>query len=84
MTTTKIVLAVYDGLMSRMRDGGIPIALRPKSVVGTVQDDPFDCWVVDELKRTLPKSFDIYHSGALTTPDIIIRDRASNQIVGLR
>jgi len=77
------MLAVYNGLIARIRSNGISIILRPKSVVGTVQDDPFDCWVGDELKKFLPKSFDIYHSGALTTPDIIIRDRTSNQIVGL-
>lgn len=83
MTATEIILSVYDCLISKRRGGGIPIALRPKSVVGTVQDDPFDCWVKDELEELLPKSFDIYHSGALTTPDITIRDRETGQIVGI-
>lgn len=84
MTATEIILSVYDCLISKRRGGVIPIALRPKSVVGTVQDDPFDCWVGDELKRdSFPKSFNIYHSGALTTPDITIRDSVSGLIVGL-
>jgi len=83
MTATEIITFIYDSLISTRQDGGIPVKLRPKSIVGTVQDDPFDCWVGEELRKILPKSFDIYHSGSLTTPDIIIRDRESQQIVGL-
>ena len=43
--------------------------LRAKAIVGTVQDDPFDCRVENEIKSSLPKNFDVYHSGALTTPN---------------
>lgn len=41
MTATEIILSVYDGLISKRLEGGIPVSLRPKSFVGTVQDDPF-------------------------------------------
>lgn len=77
------MLSIYDGLILQKKGKGIPVSLRPKSVVGTVQDDPFDCWIGDELKKILSKSCDIYHSGALTTPDIVIRDRKTSTIVGL-
>ncbi len=54
-----------------------------KSIVGTVQDDPFDTWIEIEIKKALPKNFEIYHSGSLTTPDIIIRDKKDGTTVGL-
>jgi len=54
-----------------------------KSIVGTVQDDPFDTWIELEIKKALPTNFEIYHSGALTTPDIIIRDKTDGTTVGL-
>ncbi len=66
-----------------MTKGGIPIDLRLKPVVGTVQDDPFDTWIELEIKKALPANYEIYHSGALTTPDIIIRDKKDGTIVGL-
>lgn len=69
--------------MQKRTTQGIPINLRIKSVVGTVQDDPFDCWVEEEIKNSLPNNFDVYHSGALTTPDLIIRDRISGLCIGL-
>ena len=81
-TATDIVLSIYRGLISGIKNDGIPVNLRPKSVIGTVQDDPFDWWIMDEMKKFLPKHIDIYHSGSLTTPDIVIRDRNSGQIVG--
>jgi hypothetical protein len=31
----------------------------------------------------LPKTFEVFHSGSLTTPDLIIRDKKSGTIVGL-
>lgn len=37
----------------------------------------------NEIMATLPKSFEVVHSGPLTTPDLIIRDRVSKLIVGL-
>lgn len=81
-TTSKIVLAIYRGLIEKIGANGIPVNLRPKSVVGTVQDDPFDWWIMEKLKSFLPTSIDVYHSGSLTTPDIVVRDRITGQIVG--
>lgn len=82
-TETDIVLAVYRSLVSRKRDNGIPVSLRPASRVGTVQDDPFDCWVEEAIRKVLPKNIEIFHSGQLTTPDLVIRDVVSGTIVGL-
>jgi len=65
-----------------MVDGVIPIALRIASVVGTVQDDPFDSWVLNELIQAFP-DMDISGAGKLTTPDIILRDKSSGVIVGI-
>ncbi|MBL7987288.1 MAG: hypothetical protein JNJ94_04425 [Chlorobi bacterium] len=48
-----------------------------------MQDDPFDTWVEFEIKKTLPAQYEVYHSGALTTPDIIIRDKKDGTAVGL-
>lgn len=83
MNASEIILALYRGLISKKTKCGIPVKLRPSTTVGTVQDDPFDCWVEDELKSVLPKSFEIFHAGKLTTPDLVIRDRKSGIIIGL-
>lgn len=83
MTSTEIILNTYRRLIAKRTTQGIPINLRIKSVVGTVQDDPFDCWIEEEIKNSLPNNFDVYHSGALTTPDLIIRDRISGLCIGL-
>ncbi len=48
-----------------MVKGTIPIKLRPISLVGTVQDDPFDCWVGNEIKKTMPE-IEIHHAGKLS------------------
>lgn len=78
-----IVLALYRGFISKRMADGIPVWIRPNATVGTVQDDPFDCWVEEEVKRVLPSSFEVFHSGKLTTPDIIVRDKQTGLIVGL-
>lgn len=83
MTALEIVLAVYRGLIADCKENGIPVRLRAKRLVGTVQDDPFDCWVQEKVKAVLPSSFEVVHSGPLTTPDLIVRDRKTRQIVGL-
>lgn len=83
MNATEIVVTLYRGLLALMDNNRIPIELRTSSVVGTVQDDPFDCWIGDVLKKVLPDSFEIVHAGKLTTPDLVIRDRTSGTIVGL-
>ena len=35
------------------------------------------------LRSILPRSFDVVHSGPLTTPDLLLRDKASGFILGL-
>lgn len=82
MTALEIVLAVYRGLIADCGEGGIPVHLRAKRLVGTVQDDPFDCWVQQKMEAVLPASFEVVHSGPLTTPDLVVRDRKTRQIVG--
>lgn len=82
-TETDTVLAIYRALISHNTPTGIPVHLRPNRVVGTVQDDPFDCWVEDEIKKTLPNTFEVFHSGQLTTPDLVIRDKVTGIIVGM-
>ncbi len=79
----EIISTLYNGLISKNTPNGIPVDLRPAQIVGTVQDDPFDCWVESLLKVFLPKSFEVFHAGKLTTPDLIIRDKDTNAIIGL-
>jgi len=79
----EIISTLYNGLISKNTPNGIPVDLRPAQIVGTVQDDPFDCWVESLLKVLLPKSFEVFHAGKLTTPDLIIRDKDTNAIIGL-
>lgn len=83
MTELQIILKIYRELIARIGKVGIPVDMRIKSLVGTVQDDPFDNWIELEIKKALPKTFEIFHSGSLTTPDLIIRDKKSGTIVGL-
>ncbi|MCM1142377.1 MAG: hypothetical protein NC453_27720 [Muribaculum sp.] len=77
------ILSLYEGLISTKTKDGIPVDLRHAGVVGTVQDDPFDCWIEQKFKEVLPKNYEVYHAGKLTTPDIIIRESSTNTIVGL-
>jgi len=69
-------------LIENLRDNKIPVSLKPHAVVGTIQDDPFDTWVGEEIKKELA-GIEVHHAGKLTTPDIVLRDRSSNTIVGL-
>ena len=80
---TDIILAIYRALISHNTANGIPVKLRLVSLVGSVQDDPFDCWIEEEIRRTLPDSFEVFHSGQLTTPDLVIRDKNTGLVVGL-
>jgi len=82
MNTIQIIEKIYNAFTAQITSGAIPIRLQPPSLVGTVQDDPFDRWVSGLLKLALP-DIEIFHSGKLTTPDIILRHRASNSLVGL-
>lgn len=84
MTHLSIALKIYRGLISKIGDKGIPVDLSTKSTVGTVQDDPFDRWIEMQISESLPENaFEIFHSGSLTTPDLIIRDKKSGIIIGL-
>lgn len=82
MTELDIVFRVYQALISKKDESGIPVNLRTRSIIGTVQDDPFDSWIELEIKKALPKSFEIFHSGSLTTPDLVVRDTVSGLLVG--
>ena len=42
MNPIQIIERIYDYFSAKISDGSIPISLRPPSLVGTVQDDPFD------------------------------------------
>lgn len=79
----EIVHSLYEGMISTKDIDGIPVTLRQVNVVGTVQDDPFDCWVEEQLKQVLPINYEVFHAGKLTTPDIIIREKQTNTIIGL-
>lgn len=78
----QIIERVYAHFVQLTQDNVIPINLRVSSIVGTVQDDPFDNWVGLELSRAFP-DLEISSAGKLTTPDIIIRDKNSGVIVGI-
>lgn len=78
-----LINKIYQSLIALSKDGEIPVRLRRASVVGTVQDDPFDHWVEKVLKKALPHGVDIFHSGNLTTPDLIVREKTSGVIIGL-
>ncbi len=43
---------------------------------------PFDCWIESCIKNFLPPGMEVFHSGKLTTPDLIIRNRYTGSIVG--
>lgn len=82
MNTLQIIERIYKEFSSRVTKGVIPISLRPPSVVGTVQDDPFDSWVADTITTTI-SDIEVFHAGKLTTPDLVLRDKASNSLLGL-
>jgi DNA-binding GntR family transcriptional regulator len=45
MNTIQIVEQIYEKLVEEISHGVIPVSLRLPSLVGTVQDDPFDSWI---------------------------------------
>ncbi len=83
MRELEVIVRIYQELISKIGEKGIPVDMRVKSLVGTVQDDPFDTWIEIEIRKALPDTFEVFHSGFLTTPDIIIRDKRDGTIVGL-
>ena len=83
MRELEVMLHVYQQLISKIAQDGIPVAMRAKSIVDTVQDDPFDSWIEGEISHALADNFEIFHSGSLTTPDLVIRDKNNGTIVGI-
>lgn len=83
MTALEVILMAYRGIVSRLEGDAIPLRLRSKRMAGTVQDDPFDGWMRTCVQTALPSSFEVFHSGPLTTPDLVIRDRKTRLVVGL-
>lgn len=82
MNPIQLIERIYDKLSAKISNGSIPISMRPPSLVGTVQDDPFDSWVVGEVREAL-QDIEVFHAGKLTTPDIVLRHKPSNTILGL-
>lgn len=79
----QVIKAVYDHFYNQIDNNGvIPIILRAPSLVGTVQDDPFDSLIEQELQQAFP-DLEVVSSGKLTTPDIIIRDKRSGVTLGI-
>lgn len=78
-----LIHKIYQSLIALCKDREIPVRLRRAAVIGTVQDDPFDHWVESVLKKALPHGVEIFHSGNLTTPDLVIREKGSGIIIGL-
>lgn len=78
----QIMKAIYDHFYGLILNGAIPIDLRAPSLVGTTQDDPFDNLIEQEISSAFP-DLEVISAGKLTTPDIVIRDRATNIIVGI-
>lgn len=77
-----MVRKVIEALDTLRNGDKIPITLRPLTTTGTVQDDPFDEWFGETLDKLIPE-FEVIHSGPLTTPDIILRDRTTSEIIGI-
>jgi hypothetical protein len=57
--------------------------MRSRNTQNAVQDDAFHYWIENEIRIALPKNFEIFNSGALTTPDIIIRNRLDGTMIGM-
>jgi hypothetical protein len=82
MTHLRIAHSIYQHFISLSVDGKIPVNMVAPALVGTVQDDPFDRWVAAHIEQALPQ-LEIKHSGSLTTPDLMLRDRTDGLILGL-
>lgn len=82
MSHIDIAKRIYLALHATKVNGVIPVQIRPLSTTGTIQDDPFDEWFGNLLKSTL-QDCEVIHSGPLTTPDVIIRDLRTGEIVGI-
>lgn len=82
MSHISIAKKIFLTLTERIESGKLPVTIRPLSTTGTVQDDPFDQWFGELLEKYIPE-FEVTHSGPLTTPDIIVRDRESREVIGI-
>ncbi|MFZ1386301.1 MAG: hypothetical protein WBP46_00730 [Thiolinea sp.] len=82
MSHISIAKKIFLVITEKLEGGHLPVTLRPLSTTGTVQDDPFDQWFGDVLEEHLPE-FEVTHSGPLTTPDIIVRDRETREVIGI-
>ncbi len=82
MNPIQLVERIYAELSAKIQQGVIPVALRAPSLIGTVQDDPFDFWLGNEIRQALP-NVEVVHAGKLITPDIVLRHKPSNSILGL-
>lgn len=82
MSHITIAKRVFQAISETIEKGKVPIKLRPLSTTGTVQDDPFDQWFCELITNKIPE-YEVIHSGALTTPDVIVRDRVSREIIGI-
>ena len=82
MNHIQIIEQVYSALSAKITQGEIPISFRTPTLVGTVQDDPFDCWVGDTIRDALP-DIEVFHSGKLTTPDLVLRYKTTSSLLGL-
>lgn len=82
MSHISIAKRIFIAITENLQNGRLPVVLRPLSTTGTVQDDPFDQWFGENLSKKLP-DLEIIHSGPLTTPDIIIRDRITREVIGI-
>lgn len=69
MNEVQLILFIYRQLIDMRRNGVIPVHLRSKSIIGTVQDDPFDCWISNVIQVASGDKIQVFHSGSLTTPD---------------
>jgi hypothetical protein len=78
----QIISKIYDHFFNKIENGVIPIELRPSNIIGTVQDDPFDSMIAQELSTAFSQ-LEITTAGKLTTPDIILRDKQTGVIVGI-
>jgi hypothetical protein len=77
-----IVGHIYDFFLSKIKEGVIPIKLESSAIIGTVQDDPFDNYIIKILKNNF-RDLEFIDSGKLSSPDTIIRYKEKNIIVGL-
>lgn len=77
-----ILIAIYENFISKLIGTSIPVSLRQRAQIGTVQDDPFDDWVREGIREVFPQ-YDIVPTGPLQTPDIIIHDPRTNLFLSL-